>query len=348
MTSNPMNILYLLLAMFVTGLTIKVFEKFQDSLADLFFEKFKLVFILAPRLAAKYSIQVKINKYITKLNQTVPNLDATKVSIEWIDKDTNQEQFLKSNTLVVRMRRHSDKNNNAITAIYTFVSHQVVTKIKTYLQECQKQAIDLFVTSKVIEGSSYEVVRCFTNEFLREGLAKESVDQLYNKFEIIYKAGLFFPILINELTFMGDKIFAKGISRKRIFEEVDGLINFLLSISARQLCQKTQLEHNGTILKFAIRIVGKKNVIQDCGERVYVNSIVNQAEQNETIYLLGDSKNTSFIESVSKRIIKQTNYFLFHKLSKKAILHIDEKQDKEVISCIYVLRNNSIKTIIRN
>ena len=101
-------------------------------------------------------------------------------------------------------------------------------------------------------------------------------------------------------------------------------------------------------MKFAIRIVGKKSVIQGCGERVYVNSIVNLAEQNETIYLPGDSKNSSFIESVSNQIIEQTNYSLLHKLSKKAILHINAKEDKEIISCIYVLRNNCIQTIIRN
>lgn len=74
----------------------------------------------------------------------------------------------------------------------------------------------------------------FVQTYLRDGLEMGSIDKLYAKFEKIDTSGLFFPVFITEMTFLGEKIFGKGVNRNKIYNEVDALISFLLTLANRK------------------------------------------------------------------------------------------------------------------
>lgn len=42
----------------------------------------------------KYNIQSTINGFIAKLNSDVPNLDAQRINIDWIEEELTPESFL--------------------------------------------------------------------------------------------------------------------------------------------------------------------------------------------------------------------------------------------------------------
>ncbi len=167
-----------------------------DKWASFFYRLLKIIYKEADKRFVKYNIQSIINGFITKLNADVPNLDAQRISIDWIDEKTTPETFLKSGTLVLRMQKSINQNQNIVNATYTFVSREVLKKTKTYLASHQKDAIDLFVSYKALEKAGHDIMDAFVQTYLRGGLDKASVDKLYAKFESIDACGLFFRCIL--------------------------------------------------------------------------------------------------------------------------------------------------------
>lgn len=318
-----------------------------DKWLSIIYKLIRLIYRGADKQFVKYGIQSTINDYVAKLNKAVPNLDAQRVSINWIDENVTPEQFLESGSLVLRMHRSTNKNRNIVNATYTFVSHEVLKKAKTYLAGYQKDAIDLFVSYKVLEKAGHDIMDAFVQEYLRGGLEKESIDKLYAKFERIDTGGLFFPIFITEMTFLGEKIFGKGIAHTKIYKEVDDLISFLLALSNRKTGEISTLEHGGEYSKFAIRIVGKQYKIEDEGKRVYVNNIRKITQPIDTLYLIGNSYNRAFIDDVCTDLLDDDIWEVFHKTATNAKLRTHEGEEFEVNNYITTLRKKAIQVVSR-
>ena len=314
---------------------------------SLFFKIIKTIHKNADSKFVKYNIQSTINSYIAKLNHDVPNLDAQRVEIDWIDENITPDQFLHSGNLVLRMHRSHNQSKNIINATYAFVSHEILKKAKTYLAPYQKDAIDLFVSYKVLEKAGHDIMDAFVQDYLRSGLEKDSIDKLYAKFEKIDTSGLFFPVFITEMTFLGEKIFGKGVSRNTIFNEVDDLISFLLNLANRKTGEYSSLEHGGAYSKFAIRIVGKQWKIDDEGKDVYVRNIQKISNPIETLYLIGDLANKHFINDVCNDLLDTNNWEAFHKMTTTAKLQSSDGVEFKTNSYITILRNTSVTIITR-
>ena len=318
-----------------------------DKWASFFYRLLKIIYKEADKRFVKYNIQSIINGFITKLNADVPNLDAQRISIDWIDEKTTPETFLKSGTLVLRMQKSINQNQNIVNATYTFVSREVLKKTKTYLASHQKDAIDLFVSYKALEKAGHDIMDAFVQTYLRGGLDKASVDKLYAKFESIDACGLFFPVYITEMTFLGEKIFGKGVNRNKIYKEVDDLVSFLLTLANRKTGEYSNLEHVGEYSKFAIRIVGKQNKIENEGKRIYINNIRQITQPIETLYLMGNSYNKEFIDEVSSDLTEDDVWEIFHKVATKAMLRTSEGEEFDVMNYIVSLRKKSVTIVTR-
>ena len=318
-----------------------------DKWASIFYRLFKAIYKGADKRFVKYNIQSTINGYIAKLNKDVPNLDAQRISIDWIDEDITPEAFLKSGTLVLRMHKSINQNRNIVNATYTYVSHEVLKKAKTYLSTHQKEAIDLFVSYKALQKAGHDIMDAFVQAYLRNGLEKDSIDKLYAKFEKIDTGGLFFPVSIREMTFLGEKIFGKGVNRNKIYNEVDDLVSFLLTLANRKTGEYSTLEHGGEYSKFAIRIVGKQYKIEEEGKRIYVNNIRQITQPIETLYLIGNSYNQKFIDEVSSDLIEDDVWEIFHRVATNAKLRTSEGEEFEVNNYITTLRKKSVTIVTR-
>lgn len=318
-----------------------------DKWASIFYRLLKVIYKGADKRFVKYNIQSTINGFIAKLNTDVPNLDAQRVNIYWIDEEITPEAFLKSGTLVLRMRKSTNQNRNIVNATYTFVSREVLKKAKTYLAPYQKDAIDLFVSYKALEQAGHDIMDAFVQTYLRDGLEKDSIDRLYAKFEKIDTSGLFFPVFITEMTFLGEKIFGRGVNRNKIYKEVDALISFLLTLANRKTGEYSNLEHGGEYSKFAIRIVGKQHKIEEEGKQTYINNIRRITQPIETLYLIGNSYNHKFINDISSDLIEDDCWEIFHKATTNAKLRTSEGEEFDVKNDIITLRKKSVTIVTR-
>ena len=318
-----------------------------DKWASIFYRSLKAIYKGADKQFVKYNIQSTINGFIAKLNTNVPNLDAQRINIEWIEDEITPDTFLKSGTLVLRMHKSANQNRNIVNATYTFVSREVLKKAKTYLAPHQKDAIDLFVSYKALEKAGHDIMDAFVQTYLRDGLEKDSIDKLYAKFEKIDISGLFFPVFITEMTFLGEKIFGRGVNRNKIYKEVDALISFLLTLANRKTGEYSNLEHGGEYSKFAIRIVGKQHKIEDEGKQIYINNIRRITQPIETLYLIGNSYNHKFIDGVSSDLIEDDLWEIFHKATSNAKLRTSEGTEFSVKTYITTLRKKSVTIVTR-
>ncbi len=318
-----------------------------DKWASCFYRLFKAIYKEADKRFVKYNIQSVINGFIAKLNADVPNLDAQRINIDWIDEEIKPEAFLKSGTLVLRMHKSTNQNRNIVNATYTFVSREVLKKAKTYLASYQKDSIDLFVSYKALEKAGHDIMDAFVQTYLRNGLEKDSIDELYAKFEKIDNCGLFFPVFITEMTFLGEKIFGKGVNRNKIYKEVDDLVSFLLTLANRKTGEDSNLEHGGEYSKFAIRIVGKQYKIEEEGKRIYIHNIREITQPIETLYLIGNSYNKQFIDEVSSDLTEDDVWETFHKVASKAKLRTSGGEEFDVKNYIISLRKKTVAIVTR-
>ena len=232
----------------------------------------------------KYNVQSKLNSYIDSARKKAPQIETNKAKIEWIDENQTKENFIKNGQLIIRMQRSDNQNRNLVNASMAFISSGYLKKAKSYIAKYQREAVDLFVCYDLLQNEKRELLDQFTQDYLKGAMTNEKIGSFFEKFMDINKAGLFFPVFIQELTFFGEKVFTR--KRNQIFDQVRNLVIYLFNYSNRKLNQEIINDFNGQYSKFAIRIVGKSFKINNEGERVYKNNLKKIDDSVETLYLL--------------------------------------------------------------
>lgn len=325
------------------GYILKEPDKFEKVIR-LIAKMFRYFSKKAELLYVKYDIQSSLNSFIITIKRNVPNLSITKIKLEWIDENITQEQFIKSGQLVLRMHNSRNPNRNLVNATVAFVSCSLLIKAKYYLANYQKTAIDLFASHKILRKDNPEAVGELIDCYLREAMDNKKINLLYTQFTHIDSVGLFFPVYINELNFLGEKIFGTAVNKNEIFEEVNRLAAFLNNYSNRKLSQDIISEFTGNHCKFAIRIVGKKYKVDTEGSRIYINNILKIHSNVETIYLIGDLKNKVFIDNVVAECLKAIPYRIYNNKKYKAKIKDYNGNIYECDSYLVILRSNNVIT----
>lgn len=322
-------------------------DKFE-RLCSLFYKSIKWLFNSAENKFIKYDIQYRVNSFVDDLYKKIPNLTPTSVKLEWINENQTAEQFVKSDELVLRMHKSSSQNRNVVNATFAFVSYSLLRKAKKYIAKYQRDSIDLFVSFKLLEKAKFEILDEFVQEYLHAGLETDKVADFYERFFDMDKAGVFFPVFISEMTFLGEKIFGKKRDDQRIIEEVKNTVYFLTRFALRKHDEHGINEYNGTYCKFAIRIIGKSFKIGKEGEKVYINNLNKIPNNIETIYLIGNKGNKTFINSIFAKFNSGNKYSIHNKHIYKAKIKDREDGDYEVENYLLVLRNNQLEMYHRN
>ncbi len=306
---------------------------------------FKWISKKAEHQYVKYKVQSKVNGFVMLIKKNLPNYDVHTVRLEWIDSNITQEQFIKSNQMVMRMHKSSVDNRDIVNATITFVSYSLLQKAKRYIAPYQKDAVDLFATIKILETEhNPQLISEFVDQYLYNAMENDKVNELYAQFDNIHKVGLFFPVFIAELTFLGDKVFGKAIDKSKIYSEVKELAAFLNCFSKRKLNQDGTLEYEGNFCKFALRIVGKNFKIKIEGKDVYLNNIKRLSGRVETLYLLGDQSHENFINEIVDDLRSNGEYVVYNKKKYDAIIKDTQDEDFCVNSYLVVLRKSIVKT----
>lgn len=277
-----------------TGVILLVVFLFPEKV-EIWASKFwKIISFFLKRFEKKYiatDIQGHINNFNKEIKKKVKNYEPVKVKIQWIQKG-NVNAFFKDNALLIRMKKSDNQTDNFVVATMTFISQVMLRKTKHYISPTQTESIDLYVAKKLFEKEKPEIVEQFIQSFLIPKTENSTkIANYFDKYSIIDRADLFFPLLMQELIFLGNKIFGQK-KDSYIIADVNGLIDFLKKYSEREEGDDGLSNlFNGRYCRFGVMIIAKSFKVA-YGDKSpylkYLGKLLNAGIEN--IYIIGPSK----------------------------------------------------------
>jgi len=267
--------------------------------------KMPRVFRTAHKRYLKHDLQGRLGDFTRKLAKDAPYLEQVKPKLEWVEPGMDREAFLKGDKLILRLRRDDRHDDNFVHGSYLYVSTQLLPKTKRYLAPSHRDAIDLFVTGKLLQKERPHIVGYFLDQYAHPKTddADAKVGAYFDSFQKMDEAGLFFGVMMQEMYFLGLKVFGRRRD-DRIIIEVNSLIEFLEEVASRKVGEEhDQPGVSWEYCCFAIVIVGKGFKLTPEGE-VWVKYIRRELipKEVDTIYLLGADENRDVIGSVAEQI----------------------------------------------
>jgi len=291
----------------------------------------------------QHDFQGSVNEFIKKHAKELPGFQVKGVKLDWVDAEVKRQAFIEADRVVVRVKRDDPHHETFVKAVYLFVSTSLLYRAKRYISPPQGRAIDLFVTTEIFKEQKPEVVDHFLEEYLHPHLddASEKVAQYFEKFDVISKAGLFFPVFLQEMDYLGQKVFGSRQSQV-IVTEVKALIDFLQSLAMRKVGdERVDLNFVQQYCRFAVVIVGKPaKIIQSTSP--YVNFVRGGLERNmETVYLIGRLENEKPIKKICGELSDMYDLVSQKRVS-KVLVYGDEKRKIEGFVAVLRSRNRAL------
>lgn len=291
----------------------------------------------------KYDLQGKVNDYLKTVSKKVKHIDIEKINIAWVDvENQTSETYVKNGELIVRLHKSNNQNKNIVNASLAFISYAFLKKAKSYIAKYQRESLDLYACYDFLKNEKSEILDQFVQDFMREKMDNDKIASLFEIYLDIDKAGIFYPILVQELTFLGEKVFTQKRDANKIYDEVKQLIIYLNKYANRRLNEDSINDFNGYYCKFAIRIIGKQYKVTNLGEQTYIKNIEKINNDNETIYLIGNAENKAFMKSVYQKCKDKIRYTILTDDSYEAIIKDTEGEDYKVKNYLMILRNNKV------
>lgn len=168
--------------------------------------------------------------------------------------------------------------------------------------------------------------------------------ELLEKYDIIDKVGLFYPVLIQELHFLGEKVFYKQKSAD-IIQDVKLFIDFLVNYANRDVGEE-EIPKNfeGVFCRCGIVIIARHMKIAIGDITPFISYIKRLVEQKlENIYLIGSAQkiNKEFIDQIILEVKESLNLNEYSSKTYKAQIKIRDER-KEVSNYMVLLRSPEI------
>jgi hypothetical protein len=259
---------------------------------------------VAHKKYVQHDFQGSVNEFVKKHAKAMPGFQVKGVKLQWVDAEEKRQAFLEADRVVVRVKRDDPHHENFVKAVFLFVSTSLLFRAKRYISPPQGRAIDLFVSAEIFREQKPEVVDYFLERYLHpqidDGSAK--VTSLFHRFDGISTAGLFYPVFLQEMDYLGRKVWGT-IKAQDVVLEVDELVGFLESLAQRRVGDdQVDLDFIKQYCRFMVVIVGKQ-VKMSKSLSPYVSYIRNGIPQNvETIYLVGRAENEAAIREVCGQV----------------------------------------------
>ena len=263
-------------------------------------------FNYAQKQYVKHDLQSRVNAFVRRFDREVPTGSGRKCRVEWVDPATPRKSFIANDRVVLCLRREDPEDHNFIHGAYLFVSSCLVLKAKRYVSPSFREALDLFMCSKLLKRERPELVGVFVDEYLHPKTDSKTsrVGEHVDDFAIIDDAGLFSPTVVQELEYLGNKVFGNR-NDARIMADVSGLVALMKSFGLREVgVDEAETDFNGSYCRFGIVIVGKPLKLRSQSFGPYVNYIRKHLVPSgvETIYLLSRSQNKAYVNGIRERL----------------------------------------------
>ena len=198
------------------------------------------------RRQVTHELQGRVNDFLRRLRKAIPNFDPPKLKLEWIDPNEDRKAFFDRDAVVLRLRRTDPEDLNLVHGAYLFVAETLLRKAKRYVSPSQREALDLYTCGKLLEEERPVARAHYVDEYLHPKTAdpKNKTGRYIDDFAVIDRAKLYFPLLLQELAFLGEKVFGRRRDAT-VITEVDELIQFLRPIAARKIGEVGDLTYCG-------------------------------------------------------------------------------------------------------
>lgn len=301
--------------------------------------KIPTIFRSAKKQYIRFDLQGRLNSFSRRAAHEAPFVSTTRVAIEYVAPDLSREAFLADGRVVLRLREEDHDERNFMFGAYFYVSTVLLHKVKRYISKSQREAIDLFVTMKLLQEEKPHVMGLFLDEFLhpKTGSADSKIVRYFNSFEKMDAGGYFYPVFLQELHFLGEKVFG-GRRDDLIIIEVNSLIDFLENLSARIIgSEESELEFLREYCRCGIVIVGRSFNITPEGE-VWSRFIQKKLlPQNlESLYLVGPETYESVINNVAEALGE--HYNIYRSKKSTVTLATQDGTSRKVAQYLVILR----------
>lgn len=301
------------------------------------------------RVAVTSEAQAKINSFIVEVSLRVQHIDPIGAKIKWISPGETREVFFEEGDVVICLEQGVNNNRNIARAAHLFIGKVFLSKPKRYMSKSQKTSLDAFVTSRFLEEKASAIADEFFVDLFQPAVdSSKKVANLVEDYNLLDKAGAFFSLFVQELTFLGEKVIHSTL-RNEVVIEVNGLLNFLKNYSNRVAGDETvPLEYSGKHCKCAIMIVARGTRVS-AGEdpQPWVNYIEKCISEGcENMYLLGNVRYSSFIDGILESVRTNSNIEVYSDRVECAEFLIRKDEWKPVKDRFVLLRNKSVQRYI--
>ena len=300
--------------------------------------------------AIQKGIEGKINSFVEDLNKNT-NIGFNKIKVKWANIDEEEKIFTEDYETLIIMKDREGRNKNFIHAVYFYTSEIFLSRAKRYLSLNQKKSIDMFTIKAIVENQSIEAMKEFMDNYFIPSIENEGIKKYIKKYDKIQEVGLFFPVLIQELTSLGNKALLSDINKKIIIEEVKGLIDFLDKFSRRTVGDNNTPEiFFGKITRCTIKIVATSLSVKNNNVASQAKRIISAIKIGcENIYIIGNAakENREFIKRVVNLVLKEKQEIVEEKeLIFKGVVNMNNVKNNVKTYFVYLHNFVDIKNII--
>ncbi len=292
------------LTLIVVYVIFKNPDKVKKWLA-MFWEFVSLFWKKAEYLAIKNDIEGRVNSFVRSV-ETNTTTSFPRVKVHWIGNEEDEGLVWDEDEVIVVMRDRKHKTKNFVHATYIFTSETLLNRSKRHLSKKQKKSLDLYATQQILKDEYPSALEQFMNDYIVPNLTQDDdLRLLIKQFEKIQELGVFFPILVQELSTLGSKVFLEKPNQE-IIVEVNDLIKFLENFSQREVGDTSVEEtFRGKYTRCTIKIVASKATRDRNDVELHASRIRGSIhEACENIYVIGSAKikNWSFMNKVCRAV----------------------------------------------
>lgn len=310
---------------------IKNPEKFQKWIS-MFYWLISHLWKRAKYYAIKNEIEGKINSFVSGLSNSMV-VALPKVRVRWAQPDEKEELVFEEYEAIIVMRDRKFKNKNIVHATYFYTAQVMLREPKKYLSAHIKTSLDLFATKKIIEKESKAALEQFLSDYFSPEVEKnDDIKKLISQYLKIDRLNIFFPVLIQELTYLGKKVILSQ-NKDEIIKEVKQLVNFLETFAERRVGDtRIPDSFSGNYIHCCIKIVAslKVRLIGDINvHKKRINEGIKAGFEN--IYVIGSAEedNKAYMDAVVNSCLNHNQRVsLEKKVSFPGVIYFSDRQSK--------------------
>lgn len=291
-------------------------------------------------------LESRINKFAVRSYQSIEHVDPSGARIDWVKSDAEVDSALNADgDVVIYLNPSRPEGENLSRAALMYVSHKFLPRAKLYMSARQKQSMDLFVTGKLLDDVNSDIAPAFFATFMGPAtLDDDKIATLVEKYVVMDRAGLFFPVFVQELVFMGEKV-ALGAARKAVESEVRNLLDFLDGRANRVLGDDTvPMSYEGRFCHCGFVIVAKAEKLARQGTEPYIRAISEYwSEGYENVYVMGGADTAHIIDAIVSEAETRTRLIQVVRKEYTAQVQDSPGRWREIKSVLILFRSSTVQ-----